>query len=332
MSDPRLAVRNLHDLVVLLPYLAGFHPSDSLLYVLIRDRRLVGLVRTNLTTDDVAARDAGIAAVREASALQQIPEVVLVGYGDEAPVAAAVAAATEALQTDSVDIMAQVRVADGRGYLLDGDGRPVSDFPLQPDHAPAVAGAVAQGLVAYSSRDAVAARVAAVTGTQRAAMDTADQAARSRLLDLYREVLGSEPAQPVSALAPILRERGTAAVHDARQRAGDGQVLADADVAWLVLLLRQADVRDDTLRGCDGSPAEVALWTDITRRADPSAALAPACLVAVNAYLAGDDMLVNTAIERALRIDPQHRLAQLLFDIQRRGIDRDVVRQLFARM
>jgi hypothetical protein len=49
-------------------------------------------------------------------------------------------------------------------------------------------------------------------------------------------------------------------------------------------------------------------------------AAAPACLLAATAYLAGDGAMANIAVDRALLVDPDYRLAQLLGDALQTGM------------
>ncbi|WP_426502846.1 DUF4192 domain-containing protein [Dactylosporangium sp. McL0621] len=325
--DGPMAVHSTHDLLVVLPHLIGYHPADSLVCAAFDKGWLRATIRLDLM-DDPEDLATAVAVVRSTLAQHQISTAVLVGYGDRDRVTAAVAPTAAALAGIGVETMLIAHVHDGYGSVMDRHGTYLDDIPLNPDGNAAIAAAVMHGWVARSSRAAVANLVAPVTGAERDAMDRADHAARSQLLDLHRTVLAGEPPVPVIVLERTVRDAGAAAVRDARRAATDGARPADADIAWLALLLQRTDVRDEAIRGCDGSPAELRLWTDVTRRAEPSLAPAPACLLALNAYLAGDDMLAIVGIERALRSNPEHRLARLIAAAQATGLDRDTLRRL----
>ena len=63
-----------------------------------------------------------------------------------------------------------------------------------------------------------------------------------------------------------------------------------------------------------GAPCELGcrLWPDLTRRAQPGYAAAPASLLALTAWQAGDGAMANLALDRALADDPGYRMALLL--------------------
>jgi hypothetical protein len=56
------------------------------------------------------------------------------------------------------------------------------------------------------------------------------------------------------------------------------------------------------------------LWTDLTRLAEPGLVAAPASLLALCAWQAGDGALALIALDRALADDPGYPMARLLRD------------------
>ena len=123
---------------------------------------------------------------------------------------------------------------------------------------------------------------------------------------------------------------GKAAIEEALRSAAAGQTLHDDDAAWLTLLLALIPIRDEAWKRCDGSNAQQQLWSDLTRRADPALAAAPATLLAFNAYLAGDGALADVALQRALHTEPDYRMAQLLGRARRGGIHPNKLRHRFG--
>ena len=73
-------------------------------------------------------------------------------------------------------------------------------------------------------------------------------------------------------------------------------------------------------RTTDGTSPHLALWTDITRRVDPTLAAPPAVLLAVIAWREGFSALAFVASDRAMDADPNDRLAQLLDRALRNGM------------
>jgi hypothetical protein len=114
-----------------------------------------------------------------------------------------------------------------------------------------------------------------------------------------------------------LEERGLAAVRVALgiYRVGKASAPA-ADHAWLALCLTRLRVRDDAWARMDPAhhAAHTRLWTDVTRRAQPGYVAAPASLLAVTAWQAGNGALANLALDRALAENPSYSMALLLHD------------------
>ena len=93
-----------------------------------------------------------------------------------------------------------------------------------------------------------------------------------------------------------------------------GAITAAIRHAWLAVVLRRLRIRDDAWARMDPTHhrAHRRLWTDLTRRAQPGYAAAPASLLALTAWQAGDGAMANLALDRALADDPGYRMALLL--------------------
>jgi hypothetical protein len=109
-----------------------------------------------------------------------------------------------------------------------------------------------------------------------------------------------------------LGEAGTTAVDEALRRYQTGGRLTDDEAAWLSLLLRHIPTRDYAWTRIDATDGHQQLWTDLTRRAMPDLAAAPASLLAFAAYLAGQGALANIAVARALDSDREYPMALLV--------------------
>jgi hypothetical protein len=122
-----------------------------------------------------------------------------------------------------------------------------------------------------------------------------------------------------------------AALHDAIERYGAGGQFDDDQVARLTVLLTRPPVREAAWAVItdDGSHVRlephVLLWTDVVRRAEPRLVSAPACLLGVAAWRAGNGALAAMALERALRQDPADGLAAVLLDGLARGLPPSVL-------
>ncbi|WP_174533962.1 DUF4192 domain-containing protein [Micromonospora chalcea] len=117
-----------------------------------------------------------------------------------------------------------------------------------------------------------------------------------------------------------VRSAGTAAVRAAFRRQRRGERLDDDEVAWLTVLLTHIPVRDHAWSRTDGRDADISLWTDVTRRAEPDLIAAPGCLLAFSAWRSGHGALAAVALERVLSAHPDYSLALLLDEALRRGV------------
>lgn len=310
-----LSVSTPADLLALVPYLLGFHPTDSLIVVALSGRRLVFIARSDLPADQASA--ATRAALVDQIATQTVGSgadaAVLVGYGPAAPVTAMVDIARDSFAGRGVQLREVLRVAGGRYYsylCTDAGCCPPEGVAFDPVAGPAAVAATVAGMVALPDRQALAAQLAPVTGQARQAMRRATEHAAARLADLAGH---GDPTAEVERV-------GRDAVDDALAQQGAGRSLADGQAAWLSLLLTHLPVRDHAWARTGTDEAHLRLWADLTRRAQPHLAAAPASLCAFAAWRRGNGALANVAVDRALRADPGYRMAQLIAETLWLGI------------
>ncbi|MEU5720927.1 DUF4192 domain-containing protein [Micromonospora sp. NPDC047738] len=314
---PRLAVRSPADLIAAVPYLLGFHPADSLVVVALRGRRVVFAARGDLPEP---GSDPGPAArhLAQVIARQGSEAATVIGYGPATRVTGAVDAVGEALDDAGLLVLDALRVTDGRwwSYLCtEPECCPPDGTPYDPGASEVSAAAVFAGQVALPDRAALTAQVAALDGPVRVAMRRATVRARRRLAELTEEA-----AETALAGGRSVRSAGVAAVRDAFRVHRRGERLGDDQVAWLAVLLTQLPVRDHAWERTDGRDADISLWTDVLRRAEPELIAAPGSLLAFAAWRAGHGALAAVALERVLATRPDYSLALLLDDMLRRGM------------
>ncbi|SCL65856.1 DUF4192 domain-containing protein [Micromonospora chersina] len=306
---PRLAVRSPGDLVAAVPYLLGFHPADSVVVVAVRGRRVVFAARGDLPEPGVDPRPAA-RHLAEVVARQGTDAATVIGYGPAARVTAAVDAVGEALDRTGLIVLDALRVTDGRwwSYLCaEPECCPPEGTPYDPAASEVSAAAVFAGQVALPDRAALAAQVSPLGGPVRVAMRRATARAHRRLAGLAGE-------------AASVRSAGVAAVRTAFRRHRRGERLGDDEVAWLTVLLTHLPVRDHAWSRTDGRDADIGLWTDVLRRAEPELIAAPGSLLAFAAWRAGHGAVAAVALERVLAAHPGYSLAVLLDDALRRGL------------
>lgn len=148
-------------------------------------------------------------------------------------------------------------------------------------------------------RDELTAKVAPVTGAEREAMRQATQREIERVTNHPRRA----------------REVGLALVRDLISRYRSEEFTASYDeTATATVALTSLRIRDDAWARMDPgySTAHIALWTDVTRRAQPGYVAAPASLLAFCAWQSGNGALANVALDRALADNPKYTMADLL--------------------
>lgn len=299
------------DLVAIVPYLIGFHPSHSLCAVVLINNRVAASGRIDLPDDEdgISAVLGSLAHLCERAATdREADTVALVGYGPGPEVTPVMAAAAGWVAERGLHLLEAVRVDDDRFWsytctdpiCCPPEGRRIDR------EAPIVVEAIAQGVSPMVSREEVAGLVAANTGAQRAGMVAATEAARTWLKDVLADLsLGQTRLWTYG--------EGYRRVRAAMAAYAAGDTLNDVDAARLSVLLGNLAVRDVAWLLMEAADAEThrALWCDMTRRAVDNVE-ACASLAAFAAYLDGDGALANLALERAVAANPQYVMARLV--------------------
>ncbi|MER7267278.1 DUF4192 domain-containing protein [Micromonospora carbonacea] len=317
-TDPaRLTVRSPADLIAAVPYLLGFHPADSVVVVALQGRRIVFAARADLPGPgddplDPAVHLAGVIARQGAES------ATVLGYGDASGVTPAVDAVRDSLAEAGLAVLDALRVTGGRywSYLCDDLACcPPDGTPYDTGTSEVSAAAVFAGPVALPDRAALTAQVAPFGGPARVAMRHAVDRA-DRKLDALITAAGEADLLGGRAL----RRAGIDAVRAALRASRRGERLTDDEVAWLTLLLTHLPVRDHAWERTDGRDRDIALWTDVLRRAERDLIAAPGSLLAFACWRAGQGALAAVALERVLEAHPSYSLGLLLDDLLRRGV------------
>jgi Domain of unknown function (DUF4192) len=325
-ATPLLRLRTPDDVLAAVPYLLGFHPSESLVVLGMQHTSLVFSVRGDLPAGDAAARGpaAGEAIGREADYLARIfarheaDTVVLVGYGPADRVTPLALAAARRFQAEGIEVADIIRATDGRYWSYTCQSRqccPPEGTAYDVSGSRIAAEATLAGQVALPDRETLASRLGPPEGMALAAMELATERADESLTAL----LGATPDPAAAFLAA-----GVDAVNRAVRRYETGGRLTDDEVAELSLLLASIEVRDEAWSqvGPDVDPLDqstmelhLRLWTDVVSRACPDAVAPAASLLAYVAWRAGDGTTAGIALNRAFAADPGYSMARLMAEV-----------------
>jgi hypothetical protein len=328
---PCLRLSSPTDLLAAVPYLLGFHPSDSLVLVGIRDRQVAVVLRVDLPPAPATGPppDPGelIGYLVDVLGRQGPVRLVLVGYGPAGRVDPFVTEVRAAFAACDLPVLDALRVADGRYWSLtrrepSGAGEGV---PFAVGTSPVAADATLAGLVALPDREALARRVAPVDGERRVAMERATHRAEVRwgtllsgttdLAEVHERIL-AEGLTAVRGAVARYQPPATPGPPEPTDQPTDEPTdeLSDEEVAWLGLVLGVTRVRDEAwgLAETGDRHAHRALWTEVVRRAESRYLAAPAALLAFVAWRDGDGPFATVALDLALAADADYSMAHLI--------------------
>jgi hypothetical protein len=333
MRPNTLRLRSPADVVSAIPYLVGFHPTDSVVVLCCGGADGAYAIRLDLTASDEL-----LDHVTELITRRRPADVILAGYGPGARVTPVVERVGDRLSRDGVRLREVLRIEADRywSYLCtDPACCPPEGTFVDVRGSAVAAAAIAGGLVALPDRDELARMIAPaggeamreatvqaerrLTSWAEAAATDGDGAAGDAATDPGGAIPGAVSADAgAGGMARRVAEEGVRLVRLLidRARAG-GDPPTDEEVAWLGVLLVNLRVRDEAwVRIDDGEiGAHIRLWRDVVRRvADPYLA-GPACLLAFAAWRAGEGALANLALDRALAADPHYSMARLLHEL-----------------
>ncbi|MFJ2553980.1 MULTISPECIES: DUF4192 domain-containing protein [unclassified Streptomyces] len=356
-DQQQITLRSPAELADALPYLLGFHPTDSVVMVALHGERgrfggrlRLGIPRSPQEWPPVAdqlaeclidgserrgARPDGIVAF-----LCQDP-----GPGETGrqvmerlrPLAQRLRTACGGLDVPVHEVLC---ISDGRFWSyccpdqrccpLEGTGLAL------PGTSVMAAAAAYAGVQVRGSLREMEARLApwttpAAVEAQERALDRAGASLVPRILiSGSREQVGAETL----TLARSLVERLVGAGADDRTGTDteDDRLIGDDEAAAVILGLQDRETRDraaEWMEGPDAAPA-LRLWRALSRRCvGPYAehATAPLTLAGWVAWSTGDDVGARVALGLALRLDPKYVFAQLLHQACNEGLDPETLRR-----
>jgi len=318
------------ELLAVVPYLLGFTPANSIVTLCLTDNKLGLTQRLDLPRPQDAH---DVAKALLPTLVAENPDsVILVGYeddlGDSLP---ALEALTQALHSHSVQVHDRLVVRDGRWRSLDCHSPnccpPEGSRVPEPADVPGVISEfVGQGVSPHPDRESLARQVepgpqaAAVAEALRFLEKADDRQAvpRSEQFAVWPRILDpDEPAITVEDAAMAARSLLDIEIRDAMvawlcPHTLDLKELSE-DIQELFSGLESALHWEDIDPSSTG--AQNALQDGLIRLSAmlPDDAAAPALSVLASfTWWRGDGALARVALARALRCDPDYRLARLL--------------------
>nr|WP_294690313.1 DUF4192 domain-containing protein [uncultured Friedmanniella sp.] len=292
------------DFLAVIPYLLGFHPSESLVTVLSSGGRVVLTARLDLPAPGSAAPVA--AQVRQLASEHRIDEVVLVAYSEAETPGRQLLERVRTGLAGTVAVREVLLVSGARWWSLSCSTGccPTEGARFDPEAHPLAAEAVWAGLSA---------------GRSRAALEELVAGPAAEALPRLRGLLAGAREALAGTDRPAAAEAMAAAV---RAAVGDPEVPDEAGCARLAVLAEDLAVRDVAWAMMSRPVVEQhqRLWCRVVAAAPPEVASGPLGLLGVAAWIGGNGALLNCCVERLEQIDPGYTLGQLLADISERAL------------
>lgn len=298
-------------LIAALPAVLGFVPENSLTVVTLDGGNLGCVMRVDLSPDligNTAALAEVVAASGHHGALAVIVDERRADHGELAD-DLVLSMADEGIDLHVVLLVDRI-AAGGRWSCVCGCG--AHGLIDDPESSPLAAAAVLDGRRLYRRRDDLL-----------AVIEVADGPRGERIAEVLRS------ARPESPGARTAR-RAVKATMALAARVGAGEDPADADIVTVVAALRDPRVRDMLYAlavGAMAADAE-ALWGLLARLLPAPWRQEVLTLLAFSAYARGDGPLAGIALEAAIKLDPEHRMAEMLDCALQSGMRPEQIREL----
>lgn len=296
-----LRLHNPHDILGTIPFLLRFHPEESFVFLVLKNRRLLLTARVDIGPDP------------DGPALGTYFRRVCADHGGDALIVVAYAtdvARAGAVVDTIIDAATPVRVpealvADGQRWysrLCQKACCPPAGTLYAPDTSAAAARAVVAGLPALPNRAALQESVAGPRGAAVPAAENAFEEALGELADIGPEAGRDRLALMIEEFC--LHRRS----------------LTLRECAELAVLASDPEVREvaiERLRKRDAD-AHVALWHQVVSAALAPFETAPLCLLGLAAWVDGNGALQVVCMERAETINPDFSMLPMLEAINAR--------------
>ncbi len=302
VEPTRLRVGQPAEFLALIPYLLGFHPTESMVVVFSARGRVLLTARMDLPPPALAellAEQVAALGVQHGA-----DEMVLAAYGEHAGDTREVL--QRLIQVVAVPVREAVLVSGGRWWSLTCSSTccPAEGTDYDPSSHPLAAEAVYAGLSVQTSRAELQRQVGGPEETEE-----------TRLEGLAVEVARRTSKLPRSERAVLMAET-------VRRCCAEEQAPDEGDSLLLAVLATDLAVRDVAWAMVERAEAEehLRVWGRVVAKAPAALALGALGLLGVTAWIAGQGALQNCCAERMRQLDPRYTLTSLLDDISDRAL------------
>ncbi len=304
---------DISDLINSLPTLFGFRPSESLVAVATHGPRRKFGFRMRMDIPAPEHIDQVAALIVSHLRHQGADGAIVIAMTDRQGIALDLLDAVHAEIDEEPELRLIVRArADGERYWTDEPGSSPEGIAYETsDHHLSIVQAVAAGQQILPDRSSLVDRFAAATGERRRWLEHATATILDEVVPIVaRTAPGELGATGMAVIEPIL------------ERALASRRLSDADLLRVAAWVSSISVRDALWAQIDHDNAEEMLrvLTIVSGSVVPPFEPAVLSLTGFAAWLTGDGAQALIAIERALRVDPDYSMAQIVLEILERGI------------
>lgn len=303
MTDPRktFTARSPVDLVAAVPYVLGFHPSDSVVLLTFGPGEAFH-ARVDLPPDEDDQREV-VTMLVDVVTRHRVARVAVLLYTEDPWAAASFHdAALPVFVRRGVEVIDVLRVGSDRVHRAGDPDDPGTAYDLTAH--PFTAEQVVGGVVVESSREALARTLDCVDEDDAVAV-----AAAAR--DVERGLGGLPASVTPQDLCADLAGQARWVQRTLRRHLGDRTPLSADDAGRLLALMLGLPLRDVAWAEMSRATAtdHVELWRDLVRRCPRDLLRGPACLLAFAAWLAGQGALAWCALDRCAEVDPAYSMA-----------------------
>jgi len=229
------------DILATIPFLVGYHPSESIVVLGMTENRVTVTARDDLPPAGTEPHEAQVHNLIAMVLRQGCRRAMLVGYGGEERVSPVMDALLAGFERAGATVVEALRADETRywSYVCTNTRCcPPQGTPYDTSSSEVAAAWTLAGRVARRDRSEYEAQIRPATGLTRDAMHRATAAAHERLIELVAEAEDEEQAEAA------LLNAGNLAIAEALDRQLRGKSPTDEQAAWLSVLLQSIAIRD----------------------------------------------------------------------------------------